>query len=223
MGRSPDLHAAIRSVDAVRAGELIATTLVPGRDTNVQVGLGASPRGGRLALEPFPHKGHPLLDRPLSRRHERLPLSPLIPKALAVSLAFSLAGLPPARATIVQAEPDTDSDLLAELASHQAGARHKAVAAIHLTDEKGAVRLVSGSGTYIGASRDGRKGLVLTAAHLFGYDPKAPAPLNYGCVLATFCADPDQPRRPLPADDLLPAAGCSSVQRQRGAQRLGRL
>ena len=35
----PPLQAAIRPVDAVRASELTATTLVPGRDTNATIGL----------------------------------------------------------------------------------------------------------------------------------------------------------------------------------------
>lgn len=114
----------------------------------------------------------------------------LTSKSLIIWGICLLAGLAPARAAIFHPEADTDGDLLAESASHKAGAEHRALVRIYLAGGKISMQESVGTGVYIGPGRDGRRGLLLTAAHLFEYDPVKPEPLPYDRVYAEFGPDP---------------------------------
>ena len=135
---------------------------------------------------------------------------PTFPRAAALARSFSpvLAALllapAPARAIIVQAGPDPDADRRLEQDSHQAAAAFKAVAAIRLRFDRNQVHY-AGTGVFIGASRDGRKGLLLTSAGIFGYDPDRPRPLGCLGIEVVFGPDPAvaEGRLEVPAERVL--------------------
>ena len=135
---------------------------------------------------------------------------PTLPRAAALmrscgpALAALLLAPAPARAIIVQARPDPAEDLRVEQDSHRAAARCKSVAAINLRLDRDRV-LDAGTGVFIGASHDGRKGLLLTSADIFGYDPDRPRPLGCLGIEVVFGPDPAvaEGRLEVPAERLL--------------------
>jgi hypothetical protein len=56
--------------------------------------------------------------------------------------------------------------------AHLTDTKFPGVAAIYLFGSRASPPITSGTGVYIGTSRDGRKGLVLTLAHIFEYRPR---------------------------------------------------
>jgi len=100
-------------------------------------------------------------------RNQTLPRAAALMRSWGPALAALLLAPAPVRAIIVPARADPAEDLRMEQASHLAAARYKSVAAISLRLDRDRV-LDVGTGVFIGASHDGRKGLLLTSADIFG-------------------------------------------------------
>ena len=119
--------------------------------------------------------------------------------ALYFWLGMVFSGAVPAHATIHQAGANAEADALLEKAAHAAGAKHPAVVGLYMLGNDSWPPLGTGSGVYIGTTRDGKKGLILTAAHLFPYDPERPSVLPCRSIMLAFGPD-------LPSSYALPAA-----------------
>jgi hypothetical protein len=85
--------------------------------------------------------------------------------------ALGLAALTPARAIVIQAGSDAAQDEALEAASCKAGAKLKGVVGLQVLRSKSG-EASAATGVYIGTSADGRRGLILTAAHPFQRGPE---------------------------------------------------
>lgn len=94
-----------------------------------------------------------------------------------------------AQATIIQAGASLEEDTRLEQDAHLAGAKLPGVTAIYMLGGRDWPPITSGTGVYIGASRDGRKGLILTAAHIFNASPKEARGLAYQRIALSFGPD----------------------------------
>jgi hypothetical protein len=112
-------------------------------------------------------------------------------KGLALVWAYVPILLAPAvaQATIVQAGASPEEDTRREEESHLAGAKFPCVTAIYMLGTRDWPPVTSGTGTFIGTSRDGKKGLVLTAAHIFHYRPEEGRAHGYQRIAVSFGPD----------------------------------
>ena len=123
-------------------------------------------------------------------------------KALGLGLLLGLL----ARAIIVQAGADPAAVRARAAAAREAGAKFRGPVRIHFADAEGGNAMQHGSGTYLGASADGRTGYILTAAHIFQFNPDegtaaafcramawagAEAPSGEGAVIDRIFVHPD--------------------------------
>jgi len=81
-------------------------------------------------------------------------------------LVLGLALLPPAQAVVIRGGATAEEDRALEARSHQAGVRLTSMVGITVPCAESPLPAL-GTGVYLGTSADGRRGLVLTAAHLF--------------------------------------------------------
>jgi hypothetical protein len=94
-----------------------------------------------------------------------------------------------AQATIIQAGASAEEDIRLEQEAHLAGAKFPCVTAIYMLGTKDWPPVTSGTGVFIGSSQDGKKGLILTAAHIFNHSPKEARALGYQRMAMTFGPD----------------------------------
>jgi hypothetical protein len=103
--------------------------------------------------------------------------------ALAQGISLALAGQLPARAMIFKAGADAEEDRLREEAAHAAGAKYKCMVRICFGSKDGQV-VRSGSGVYLGTGEDGKKGYILTAAHVCAFGIEELRQAGFDQVLA---------------------------------------
>ncbi|NTV74077.1 MAG: hypothetical protein HGA66_07705, partial [Holophaga sp.] len=79
----------------------------------------------------------------------------------------------PAGATVIQGGASATDNARLEAEAHQAGARHTCVVGL-MVQSTGMGMPALGTGVYLGMSADGRRGLILTSAHLFADEGESP-------------------------------------------------
>jgi hypothetical protein len=95
-------------------------------------------------------------------------------------LSLGLLGVLPAPAIIVQDAADPEARRLRAEAARAAGAKHQGPVRIHFAATEAGSAMRHGSGVYLGDSADAETGYILTAAHVFRFDPgrREPAPFR---------------------------------------------
>ena len=116
---------------------------------------------------------------------EKIPLTLRRGLGLLQGLLLTFGSMMPVQATIIQAGKDAKEDAHLEAMSHEAGKKHRNVVGIEM-GTLGQSSYGIGTGVYIGLSADGKKGLILTAAHLIQGDPKQAASSHLPAVSLYF-------------------------------------
>ena len=116
---------------------------------------------------------------------EKIPLTLRRCLGLLQGLLLTFGSMMPVQATIIQAGKDAKEDTHLEAMSHEAGKNHRNVVGIEM-GTLGQSSYGIGTGVYIGLSADGKKGLILTAAHLIQDDPKQAASSHLPSVSLYF-------------------------------------
>ena len=86
-------------------------------------------------------------------------------------LCLGLGAAVPAQAIVVQAGADAEADQARAEAARKAGAAHPSLMRIQFLSGVQGQAPIHASGVYLGASEDGKTGYILTAGHIFNFDP----------------------------------------------------
>jgi len=87
------------------------------------------------------------------------------------SLCLGFGAAVPAQAIVVQAGADAEADLARAEAARKAGAAHPSLMRIQFLSGAEGQAPIHASGVYLGTSEDGQTGYLLTAGHIFNFDP----------------------------------------------------